>query len=69
MTELLRGTVVDFNDPVGLGHVQGADGSVLLFHCTQIADGTRTIPSGTHVTYRRVSRPKGDEAYEVKAFD
>ena len=40
------GTVIDFDDHVGLGHVEADDGAVYLFHCVEIADGTRTIDVG-----------------------
>jgi cold shock CspA family protein len=47
-----RGTVVTFDDPRGLGVVRSDDGIELRFHCTAIADGTRTVDVGTAVTYR-----------------
>ena len=37
---------VDF-DAAGLGVVRGDDGTAYPFHCTQIADGSRTIAVGT----------------------
>jgi cold shock CspA family protein len=48
-----RGRVVDFDEHVGLGHVRTEDGRELLFHCVEIADGTRTIPVGQEVATRR----------------
>ena len=47
-----RGTVEAFDDPRGLGVVRSDDGVEHPFHCTAIADGTRTIAVGTPVTYR-----------------
>jgi len=47
----LRGTVVEFDDAKGLGTVEGDDGRRLFFHCTAIADGSRTIAVGTEVDY------------------
>jgi cold shock CspA family protein len=45
------GTVTAFDDHVGLGEVQSEDGDVHLFHCVEIADGTRTIAVGTPVEF------------------
>jgi cold shock CspA family protein len=46
----VRGTVAEFDEARGLGEVD-ADGVRYPFHCTAIADGTRTIPVGTEVTF------------------
>lgn len=43
------GVVVSFDAFVGLGVVHGDDGIDRSFHCTQIADGTRTVEPGTRV--------------------
>jgi CspA family cold shock protein len=47
------GTVIEFDDAAGIGRVRddGAPGTERFFHCTAIADGTRTIAVGTRVTY------------------
>jgi cold shock CspA family protein len=45
------GTVTAFDDPRGLGEVTADDGTVLPFHCTSIADGSRTIEVGTAVRF------------------
>jgi CspA family cold shock protein len=47
----MRGTVEAFDDGVGLGTVRGADGAAYPFHCTQIADGSRSIAVGTTVCF------------------
>ena len=47
----MTGTVVAFDAAVGLGTVAGDDGYEHPFHCTQIADGTRTIAVGTKVRF------------------
>lgn len=49
---VLVGEVIEFDDHAGLGTVQAADGSVHAFHCTAIADGSRSIAVGTAVQYR-----------------
>jgi cold shock CspA family protein len=54
-----RGTVVEFDDPRGLGTVVTADGERFPFHCTQIADGTRTIDVGAAVTFSVAPGPLG----------
>jgi CspA family cold shock protein len=45
------GTVTEFDDPKGWGTVTAADGAELFFHCSAIADGTRSIEVGTAVTF------------------
>lgn len=47
------GTVVEFDDAAGIGRVRddGPDGETRFFHCTAIADGTRTIEVGAKVIY------------------
>jgi len=47
---MARGTVADFDDDRGLGTIE-SEGRTYPFHCTQIADGTRTIPVGTTVSF------------------
>ncbi len=59
-TDLLRtGTVTDFDERVGLGTVTDGGGDVFPFHCTAIADGTRTIEVGTDVAFRVVAGRTG----------
>jgi cold shock protein len=48
------GVVSSFDEPRGLGIITSADGAELPFHCTAIADGTRTIAVGRRVRYRLV---------------
>jgi cold shock CspA family protein len=47
----VKGRVVEFDEHVGLGAVEGEDGARLGFHCVAIADGSRRIDVGTAVTY------------------
>ena len=49
-----RCVVEAFDDPRGLGVVRSDEGVELPFHCTAIADGTRTVEAGARVTYRVV---------------
>jgi cold shock CspA family protein len=48
------GTVTSFDDARGLGEVTTADGQRYPFHCTRIANGTRTIAVGTRVRFEIV---------------
>jgi len=53
------GRVVAFDGHAGLGEIVGDDGSRYPFHCTQIADGTRTIEVGVPVTFATMAGPLG----------
>lgn len=46
-----RGTVETFDDAVGLGHIIDDRGVRWMFHCTTIADGSRTIEVGQAVGF------------------
>jgi cold shock CspA family protein len=39
----MTGTVVAFDERRGLGEIEGEGGERYAFHCTAIADGSRTI--------------------------
>ena len=47
----LIGTVASFDDAAGWGVVAVESGTAYPFHCTAIADGTRTIEADTTVTF------------------
>ncbi len=51
MRAVHHGAVTSFEDEKGYGEVTGDDGVTRFFHCTAIADGTRTITVGTPVTF------------------
>ena len=53
------GTVVSFDERVGLGTVEVKGQGSYLFHCTQIADGSRAIDEGTNVNFVLVARHGG----------
>jgi cold shock CspA family protein len=55
----LRGTVVEFDDAKGYGTVEGDDGRRMFFHCTAIADGSRTISVGAEVDYEVAAGHQG----------
>lgn len=63
--DLHQGEVAAFDDHVGAGTVLDAAGSRWPFHCTSIADGSRTIAAGTAVTFRVAPGPAGLEAVAV----
>jgi CspA family cold shock protein len=58
----VEGTVVEFDEPRGLGTIE-SDGTRYPFHCTAIADGTRTIAVGTKVSFE--VRPAGMGRWEA----
>ncbi|HEY7105206.1 MAG TPA: cold-shock protein [Acidimicrobiia bacterium] len=49
----------EFDDARGLGTVTADDGARYPFHCTAIADGTRTVPVGARVVFAVVAGPLG----------
>jgi cold shock CspA family protein len=53
-TDAVRGRVEEFDAAVGLGWVVDDQGRRLQFHCTQIADGSRSIAPRTEVTFEIV---------------
>jgi cold shock CspA family protein len=53
------GRVTEFDEYRGLGEVEADDGRRFSFHCTAIADGTRTIPVDTSVEFEVVAGPLG----------
>ncbi len=75
MGRLGLGTVVDFDEHAGHGTVRedtvrddaGRDdaGPEFFFHCTAIADGSRTIAPGTRVAFDLAPGRRGD--YEAGA--
>jgi cold shock CspA family protein len=63
------GSVVEFDEHVGLGVVEGSGGDRerFPFHCTRIADGSRTIGVGTAVSFAVVAGRGGRwEAADLK---
>lgn len=61
-----HGQVAEFDSHRGLGRVVTADGATYMFHCAEIADGSRSIDVGTQVDFEvreKFSRP---EAFVVR---
>jgi cold shock CspA family protein len=60
------GVVAEFDEARGLGTIRADEGADLPFHCTAIADGTRTIPVGQRVAFAVVAGLVGRwEASEI----
>lgn len=60
--------MAEYDDHRGWGFIATADGRRLFFHCTAIADGTRTIPVDADVEYDEVVDPRGKpEGANVRA--
>ncbi len=55
----MTGSVTEFDERRGIGEIAGDDGAVYPFHCTVIADGSRTIAVGTAVEFERVPGHRG----------
>jgi hypothetical protein len=53
------GRIASFDDHVGRGQVEARGGMRFPFHCTAIADGSRTIAPDTAVRFRLVPGPLG----------
>jgi cold shock CspA family protein len=53
------GRVANFDDVVGRGEIEARGGMRFPFHCTAIADGTRSIAPDTEVKFRLVPGPLG----------
>jgi cold shock CspA family protein len=47
----LNGVVVAWDEHGGYGAVRSEDGTEHFFHCTQLADGSRTTEVGQAVTF------------------
>lgn len=60
-----RGVVTAFDDHVGLGTVTGPDGAEYLFHCIEIADGSRSIDVGTEVDFSTMTKFGREEAADL----
>jgi cold shock CspA family protein len=64
------GRVASYDDHRGRGEIEARGCLHFPFHCTAIADGTRTIAEGTPVQFRLVIGPLGAlEAAAVSPAD
>jgi cold shock CspA family protein len=62
----VQGVVSEFDDHRGLGTIE-AGGVRYPFHCTAIADGSRSIAVGTDVTFAVSAGPMG--RWEARAVE
>lgn len=62
----MRGTVTAFDVHVGLGDITMTDGSVVMFHCAEIADGSRQIDIGSEVECDIVMKFSRAEASAIR---
>lgn len=70
MFGIASGRVVEFDAHRGLGVIEADDGTRYRFHCTQIADGTRTIAVGREVAFEIVAGQLGRfEAADITPRD
>ena len=61
--------VTEFDDPAASGVVRAEDGRRYDFHCTALADGTRTVEVGTPVAFVVAAGHGGrDEARAITAL-
>ena len=70
MKAVYSGRIATFDDHVGRGEIEARGGMRFPFHCTSLADGTRTIALDTAVKFRLVPGPLGAlEATKITASD
>ncbi|MGH2925832.1 MAG: cold-shock protein [Solirubrobacterales bacterium] len=64
------GTVKWFNEEKRFGFITPDEGELDLFvHQTGIADGARSLPEGSKVSFDSEDGPKGPKAVNVKVED
>ena len=63
----MRAVVSAFDAQVGLGRLRIDDGTEVLFHCAEIADGSRSIEVGAAVTCEIREKFGRPEAFAVAA--
>lgn len=62
------GSIAEFDDEKGFGTVRDDDGRTYFFHCTAIANGTRTIDEGAAVVFDVVPGRLGRwEAVQIRS--
>ena len=62
----MNGRVTVYDEHKGYGVVTADDGTPYFLHCTQIADGSRTIEVGTEVAFAVLARLGRYEASAVR---
>ena len=62
----MRGSVTAFDAHVGLGEITLTQGEVVMFHCAEIADGTRQINLGSEVECELITKFSRVEASTIR---
>lgn len=68
-TRRLVGHVSEFDARRGLGSIVDSDGREWPFHCAVIADGSRTIAVGQHVSFTTAFHVARDEAFDIRPHE
>ena len=70
MKAVYSGRIATFDDHAGRGEIEAGGGMRFPFHCTAIADGSRTVAPDTPVKFRLRPGPLGAlEATAIKPAD
>jgi len=64
---MLSGTVTSFDAHVGIGHITTSDGAIVMFHCAEIADGSRAIDVGASVNFELLTKFTRNEASAIRS--
>ncbi len=64
----MTGRVSAFDEARGLGEIIADDGTVHPFHCTEIADGSRTIAPDAVVAFRVLAKLGRYEAGAIETI-
>jgi cold shock CspA family protein len=62
----MSGSVIEFDEALGLGVIASDDGVSFGFHCVSIADGSRTIEVGAAVTFGVLLKLGRREAADIQ---
>jgi cold shock CspA family protein len=60
-----EGVIAEFDAFVGLGYITVVNGDRYLFHCIEIADGSRNVEAGSSVSFETVERFQRAEACKI----
>ncbi len=58
--------MAEYDDHKGYGYIETDGGRRLFFHCTAIADGSRTVAPGATVSFEITDGRMGPEATGVR---
>lgn len=62
------GAVIAFDAHVGLGRIRSDAGDEMMFHCAEIADGSRSIEVAERVRFRAGSKFSRPEAFDISSM-